>query len=70
MINGDTNDFEAFPGGLHGKESTCNAGNSGDEGSILGSGRSSLEKGTATHSGILAWEISCIEEPGVLQSIG
>ena len=25
-----------------------------------------LEKGMATHSSILAWEIPCIEEPGVL----
>ena len=29
-----------------------------------------LEEGTATHSSILAWEISWIEEPGGLQSIG
>ena len=29
-----------------------------------------LEKGMATHSGILAWRISCTEEPGGLQSIG
>ena len=27
-----------------------------------------LEKGTATHSSILAWEIPCTEEPGGLQS--
>ena len=27
-----------------------------------------LEKGVATHSSILAWEIPCIEEPGGLQS--
>ena len=36
----------------NGKESTCNTG---DPGSILGSGRS-LEKGMATHSSILAGE--------------
>ena len=30
----------------------------------------SLEKGMATHSGILAWEIPRTEEPGRLQSIG
>ena len=30
----------------------------------------SLEKGTATHSSILAWRIPWIEEPGVLQSMG
>ena len=29
-----------------------------------------LEKGMATHSSILAWEIPWIEEPGGLQSIG
>ena len=29
-----------------------------------------LEKGTATHSSILAWRISWIEEPGGLQSMG
>ena len=28
-----------------------------------------LEKEMATHSSILAWEIPCIEEPGVLQSV-
>ena len=29
-----------------------------------------LEKGMATHSSILAWEIPWTEEPGGLQSIG
>ena len=29
-----------------------------------------LEEGVATHSSILAWRISCIEELGGLQSIG
>ena len=29
-----------------------------------------LEKGMATHSSILAWEIPRTEEPGVLQSLG
>ena len=28
------------------------------------------EEGVATHSSILAWRISCIEELGGLQSIG
>ena len=46
-------DILRFPGGSAGKESACNAG---DLGSILGLGRS-LEKGTATHSSILAWRI-------------
>ena len=30
----------------------------------------SLEKGLATHSGILAWRIPWTEEPGGLQSMG
>ena len=29
-----------------------------------------LERGMATHSSILAWEIPWIEEPGKLQSTG
>ena len=29
-----------------------------------------LEKGMATHSSILAWEIQWTEEPGELQSMG
>jgi len=29
-----------------------------------------LEKGTATHSSILAWRIPWTEEPGELQSVG
>ena len=29
-----------------------------------------LEKGMATHSGILAWKIPWTEEPGGLQSMG
>ena len=29
-----------------------------------------LEKGMATHSSILAWEITWTEEPGGLQSMG
>jgi len=29
-----------------------------------------LEKGTATHSSILAWRIPWTEEPGKLQSMG
>ena len=43
--------FLGFPGSSAGKESTCNVGNLG---SIPGLGRSQ-EKGTATHSSILAW---------------
>ena len=29
-----------------------------------------LEEGMAIHSSILAWKISCTEEPGRLQSVG
>ena len=47
-------------------ESACSAG---DLGLIPGSGRS-LEKEMATHSNILAWRMSWIEEPGGLQSLG
>ena len=54
-----------FPGGSDGKEPACNAG---DPGSSSGSGRS-LEKGMATHSSVLAWEIPWTEEPGGLQSM-
>ena len=56
-----------FPNGSAGKESICNAGDTGDVGSIPGLGRS-LEKEMATHSGILAWKISWTEEPSGLQS--
>ena len=34
------------------------------------SGEDPLEKGMATHSSILAWEIPRTEEPGALQSLG
>ena len=43
--------------------------NAGEAGSIPGSGRS-LKKEMATHSSILAWEISRIKEFGWLQSMG
>ena len=33
-------------------------------------GQEDLEKQTATHSDILAWEIPWTEEPGGLQSMG
>ena len=55
-----------FPYGSDGKVS---AYNSGDPGSIPGSGRSPGE-GMATHSSILAWKIPWTEEPGGLQSTG
>ena len=39
-----------------GKEFACNAGDTGDMGSISGQ-EDSLEKEMATHSSILAWKI-------------
>ena len=51
-----------------GKESTCNAGDTGDARLIPGSGRYP-GKGSATHCSILAWKISWTEEPGSLQSM-
>ena len=59
--------FLGFPGGSAGKEYTCSVG---DLGSIPGLGRSKdkgsrEEKGTATHSSILAWRI-----PRTVQSVG
>ena len=72
---------KGFPGGSGGKESACNAG---DQDLIPGWGRSHregngypllggedpIEKGTATHSSILAWRIPWTKEPGGLQSMG
>ena len=55
-----------LPWWLSGKESACNAG---DPGLILG-WEDPREKGTATHSSILAWRIPWTEEPGGLQSTG
>ena len=55
-----------FPGGLDGKESTCNAG---DLGLILG-WEYHLEEGMATLSSIVAWRIPWTEETGGLQSMG
>ena len=45
-----------FPDGTVGKEFACNAGDTGDMGSISGQ-EDSLEKEMATHSSILAWKI-------------
>ena len=56
----------SFPGGSDGKESARNVR---DLDLIPGSGNS-LEKEMATHSSILAWEISGTVEPGRLQSKG
>ena len=55
---------QKMPDGSAGKESTCNAGDIGDMGSIPGLG-SSMEKEKATHSSTLAQKIPWMEEPGV-----
>ena len=51
------------------KNLPVNSGDIKDVCSIPGSGRPP-EEGMATHSNILAWEISWTEEPGRLQSMG
>ena len=58
-----------FPDGSVGKESACNAGDTGDEGSIPGSGRSlGVEnRNPLQYSGL---ENPWTEEPGGLQSMG
>ena len=56
----------SFPGGSEGKNPPASAG---DMGLIPGLG-SALEKEMATHSSILAWEISWTEEHSGLQSMG
>ena len=48
--------WPCFPGGPDSKASACNVESLGQE--------DPLEKEMATHSGILAWEISWTEEPG------
>ena len=53
---------------LSGKESTCNAGDTGDANLILGSGRSPGE-GNGSQFSILAWEIPQTEELDRLQSM-
>ena len=60
---------KGFPDGSEGKESVCNAGDTGDAASIPGL-RDPLEEEMAPHSSILAWEIPWTEEPGGLQSLG
>ena len=57
-------------GHVVGEESACNAGVTGDGGSLPGSGRSPGGEGMAAHSGILAWRIPWTEKPGRLQSVG
>ena len=58
---------------LHGlpcsEESTCNAADMGDTGSVPGLGRPP-GGWLVTHSSTLAWRIPWTEEPGALQSMG
>ena len=58
-----------LPWWLSSKESAWDAKDAGDTGQSLGQ-EDPLEKGMATHSGILAWRTPWIEEPGGLQSTG
>ena len=57
-----------FPSGAVIKNPPSSAGNARDAGSIPG--WEDLEKGTATHSGTLAWRFPWTEEPCGLQSMG
>ena len=59
------NRYMRFPAGSVGKESTCNAADAGDTGSVPGPGRFPWRRKT-THSSILAWGIPWTEEPGGL----
>ena len=63
------NGVEGFPRALGEKNPPANAGNMSDTCVRLG-WEDPLEKGTATHSSILAWESPWTEEPGGLQSTG
>ena len=57
-----------YPLWLSGKESACNAGDTGDV--VLTMGQEySLEEEMATHFSILAWRIPETEEPCELQSM-
>ena len=62
LIFAHSRNVKGFPGGSDNKESTCNAGDLGQE--------DPLEEEMATYSSILAWEIRWTEEPGELQSMG
>ena len=61
--------LDGLPGGSVVKNLPANAGDTGDVGSISGSGRSPGE-GMATHSSILGWRIPWTGEPGGPQSTG
>ena len=57
--------FKGFPSGSDSKESACN-----EETRVQYLGQEDpQEKGMATHSSILAWEVPWTEKPGGLQSM-
>ena len=60
---------KGFTEGPAGKESPCNAGDTGDVGLVPGL-EDPLEEGMATHSSILGWSIPWTEEPVGLHSRG
>ena len=61
--------FTSLQGFLGSSDDKVSAYNAGDPGSIPGR-EDPLEKEMATHSSILAWRISWMEEPGGLQYMG
>ena len=61
--------LRGFSSGTLGENLPTIAGDTGDLGSIPGSGRSP-EEGMTTHSSILAWKIPWTEELSGLQSMG
>ena len=63
------NQLSGFPDGSMGKESTCDAGDIGDVGSIPGLGRSPGE-GTGNPLQYSCLENPTDQEPGGLQSMG
>ena len=60
--------MSCFSGGAVVKNSPASAGDSGDTGSIPGSGRSGGEM--AAHRSILAWRIPWTKGPGRLKAVG
>ena len=70
MTESQTLTEEGLPWCLSSKESSCNVGDL-QEMWVLSMGQEDpLEKGIATRSSTLAWEIPWTEEPGRLQSMG
>ena len=70
MTESQTLAEEELPWCLSSKESSCNVGDL-QEMWVLSMGQEDpLEKGIATRSSTLAWEIPWTEEPGRLQSMG